>query len=159
MATREREFLSLYQKYRYDDQLDFYDTHVAEFKKAQAQAKWGGIGLMTIATLAGAVASFSPGSPLRPISLVIAAFCLILYTGLTAYTALYAFDQQKKLYEDTAYKLSKAHTMAPDVQGELSEQEFAEQLRRYVSEVEDIYHTEQGQWGQLAGEMMRPPQV
>lgn len=159
METREREFNSLYQKYRYDDQLGFYNTRVAEFKKAQAQAKGGGIALMTIVTLAGALASFSPDTPLRPISLVIAAFFLILYTALTAYTALYAFDQQAKLYEDTAYKLAEAHTASPDLQPGLSEQEFAEQLRKYVSDIENLYHTEQGQWGQLAGEMMRPPQL
>lgn len=156
---REREFLSFYQQYRYNEQMGWYRGRVAEFKKAQAQAKRGGIALMAIATLASGLASFSPGSLLRPISLVLAAFCLILYTALTAYAALYAFEQQAKLYEDTTYKLAEAHTTSPDVQEGLGEQEFAEQLYRYVSDVENIYHVEQGQWGQLAGEMMRPPQV
>lgn len=155
---REREFLSFYQHYRYNEQMGWYRGRVTEFKKAQTQARKGGIGLMVIVTLASGLASFSPGSLLRPISLIIAAICLILYTALAAYTALYAFEQQAKLYEDTTYTLAEAHTTSPDLQEGLSEEDFAEQLHEYVDKVENTYLVEQGQWGQLA-ERMKPPEV
>jgi hypothetical protein len=158
MEAHQREFLSLYQKYRYDNQLGFYKDRVAEFKKAQGQAKVGGLVLVVIATLGSGVASFSYGSPLRPISLVIAAIFLILYTALTAYTALYGFELQAKLYGDTTFKLAQAHLISPDLQEGLSEQDFARELRDYVDKVENIYLVEQGQWGQLA-ERLKPPGV
>lgn len=158
MLSREREFLELYQKYRYEDQYRFYKSHVVEFKKAGAQAKGAGIVLMLIATLASGLASFSSASPSRLIMLIIAAICLISYTALAAYTTLYAFDQQAKLYRDTTYALAEAHITSPDLQEELSEQDFSKGLHDYVEKVEGALLIEQGQWGQLAGRM-KPPEV
>ena len=77
---------------------------------------------------------------------------------LTAYTSLYAFEQQAKLYQDTVYALLKVHSASPNTQQGLSEQVFAEQVHDYVDKVENIFLVEQSQWGQLAGRM-KPPEM
>lgn len=158
VVSRERKFLELYQKYRYEHQIDFYRSHTLEFEQAHRQAIVVGAILMIIAALASALSSYSFAPPLRLTYLIIAAISPVLYTALTAYSSLYAFEQQAKLYQDTVYALLKVHTLSPDIQQSLSEQAFAEQVHDYIDKVENILLVEQGQWGQLAGKM-RPPEV
>ncbi len=158
LPSRERKFLELYQKYRFEHQLGFYRNRTREFKQAHRQVIIVGAILMIIAALASALSSYSFPPPLRLAYLIIAAISPVLYTVLTAYNSLYAFEQQAKLYQDTVYALLKVHTLSPELQSGLSEQAFAEQVHDYIDKVENIFLVEQGQWGQLAGRM-RPPDV
>jgi hypothetical protein len=158
VASRERTFLEFYQQHRYKDQLEWYRSRISEFKAAQAQAKGLGVTFMIIAALGSFFASASFIGPFRLPCLIIAAIFPVLYTTLAAYNTLYGFDQQAKLYQDTAYRLAETHTISPDLQKGLSEQDFAARSHEYVNRIEDIFLVEQGQWGQLA-EKMRPPDV
>ena len=151
----DQQFLKLYQIYRYENQLGFYRSRRGEFTKAQTQAITISIGLIFLAALAGAIASIDIPW-LKLTCLLAAAICPLLSTALAAYNALYAFEQQAKLYQDTINNLLQARVFAPDVKQGLSDVEFAEQLNKYVPEVENIFLVEQGQWGQLAKKMTPP---
>jgi len=83
----------------------------------------------------------------------IAAISPVLYTSFTAYNALYAFEQQAKLYRDTLTKLQHARLHMPDMTPGASEREFTNQLNRYIDEVEKTLLVEQEQWGELATRM------
>ena len=148
-----QEFLKLYQEYRYKHQFDFYTARQTEFAKAKMQAVILGVILMLLATIAGIIASYTALSWLKLTCLLIAAISPVLYTTLTAYSALYGFEQQAKLYRDTSYALLQTHTTSPDLRQGLTEEQYKKELDKYVHEVENIFLVEQGQWGQLAKKM------
>jgi ABC-type multidrug transport system fused ATPase/permease subunit len=148
----DQQFLKLYQKYRYEDQLNFYKQRHREFAKAQAQAIFISIGLMFIVCLAGALEQIN----IRWLNLTclwLAVICPILSTAITAYGTLYAFEQQAKLYQDTLNNLQRVRVLLTDLEQGLSDDDFAVRLGNYVQTVENIFLAEQGQWGQLAKKM------
>ena len=141
-ASREGQFLELYHRYRYEHQLDFYRDRSKGFEQARRQAIVLGAILMVISALASALSSYNFAPSVRIVYLIIAAVSPVLYTALTAYTSLYAFEQQAKLYQDTVDALQKIHTFSPRIQQGLSEQAFAQQVHDYVSNVENIFLVE-----------------
>jgi len=147
-----QEFLKLFQVYRYENQLKFYQERQIEFTKAQTQAISISIGLIFFAAAAGALASVSE-SWLKVACLLVAAIFPVLSTAIAGYSVLYAFEQQAKLYQDTINNLLLARSLEPDIQPELSDTDFIDQLDKYVHEIEKIFLAEQGQWGQLAKTM------
>jgi len=153
----DRQFLKLFQDYRYEDQLNFYRARRIEFTKAQTQAIIISIVLIFLAAIAGVLASVSGSWP-KVAFLLVAAIFPVLSTAIAGYSVLYAFEQQAKLYQDTLNNLHLARSLAPDVKPGLSDTDFTAQLDKYVIEVEKIYLAEQGQWGQLA-KLMKPPEV
>lgn len=150
----DSQFLELYQSFRYEDQLKFYQSRQREFTGAQTQAITISIGLIFLAAIAGVFES-TDVPWLRILCLLAAAICPVLSTALAAYNALYAFEQQAKLYQDTAHNLLLARVLIPTLKPGLSDREYADQLKNFVQEVEGIFLAEQGQWGQLA-KKMRP---
>ncbi len=151
------QFLKLYRAYRYEDQLNFYQNRRGEFRKAQTQAITLSIGLVFLTAVVGALESV--GVPwLKFVCLLAAAIFPVLSSAIAGYSALYAFEQQAKLYQDTINNLHQARVLVPDVKQGLSDADFAEQLGKYVHEVENIFSLEQGQWGQLA-KKMRPSET
>lgn len=156
MPLDPEQFLQLYQRYRYEDQCMFYMSRQREFTHAHTQAFTLSIGLIFLAALAGALEGL-PLPWLRLACLLTAAICPVLSVMLTGYTALYAFEQQAKLYQDALYNLQKVRMYFPDARQGRSEAEFTRQLQEYVQKVEQIFEAEQGQWGQLA-RTMKPPE-
>ena len=150
------QFFDLYQKYRYEAQSNFYNGRRAEFEKARIQAIWFTSILMGLTALAAGLAPIN-GIPswLKLSFLLMAAILPIVATTITAYSTLYGFEQQAKLYQDTINALLEAYLLSPDpaVKPGLSETEFTELLDKYVEKVETVFHVEQGQWGQLATKM------
>lgn len=149
MLHNAEQFLHLYERYRHRDQIEFYKNRQKEFSHAQNQALSLSIGLIFLAALAGALEA-TPLPWLRLVCLLLAAICPILSTALTAYSALYAFEQQAKLYQDAFYNLQKARAQLPEMHDGLSEDKFSQQLQTYVQQAEKILQIEHGQWGQLA---------
>jgi hypothetical protein len=148
----DQQFLNLYQKYRYEDQIKFYNRRHGEFTKAQAQAIFLSIGLIFIVCLAGALEQIEIPW-LKLTCLLAAAICPILSTAIAAYSTLYAFEQQAKLYQDTLNNLRRAHVLLTDLEQRPSDDDFAVHLGNYVQTVESIFLAEQGRWGQLAKKM------
>ncbi len=158
MSQRDdQQFHKLYQIYRYEDQFNFYKARRVEFTKAQTQAITISIVLILLAAVAGGLESINVPW-LKLTCLLVAAIFPLLSTALAAYSVLYAFEQQAKLYQDTSNNLLLAQALAPNVKQGLSDDGFTEQLGKYVDEVEKIFLVEQGQWGQLA-KKMKPPEV
>jgi hypothetical protein len=151
------QFLELYQTYRSSEQLKFYRKRQQEFSRAQNQAMAFSITLIFLAALAAAFEALAVPW-LHETCLLAAAICPILATALTAYNALYAFEQQAKIYEDTAHNLEKLRAQEFLLQQNRQKETFPEQLRAYVQDVEQILQIEHGQWGQLA-KSMKPPEV
>lgn len=148
----DSQFLELYRRFRYEDQINFYKNRHREFSRAQAQAITISIVLIFLAAIAGALESIDVPW-LRITCLLAAAICPVLSTMLAAYNALYAFEQQAKLYQDTTHNLLQARVLIPPLKAELSDGEYDGQLKNFVKEVEGIFLSEQGQWGQLARNM------
>ena len=157
MSRETEQFLELYKRYRYEDQSKFYLSRQKEFARSQKQAFLISIGLIFLAALAAALEAI-PLPWLRETCLLAAAICPVLSTALAGYNALYAFEQQAKIYQDAFHNLQRARTHFPVMQEDQSEADFAQQVSAYVQEVENILRVEQGQWGQLA-KSMRPPEI
>jgi len=154
-----REFFSLYQKYRYDDQLAFYTNRVEEFEQAHNQAVSISIILLVLTAVAGTVGSFT-GIPswLKLTSQLAATLFPILSTAIAAYNSLYGFEQQAKLYQDSIDNLINARdTLGPIALSGLDDIQYTQRVNTYVEDVEKVFHDEQGQWGQLALKF-KPPQ-
>jgi ABC-type multidrug transport system fused ATPase/permease subunit len=154
----KKEFFELYRAERFEDQLDYYERTREEFISAKTEAAIGSITMIFLAGAVGIAASYATVPGWRLLFVVLAAIFPMVSTILAAYSALYAFEQQAKLFQDTINNLRRAHTLAPDLVQNLTEQEFAQQLEDYVREIEKTVQKEQGQWGQLA-EHMKPPET
>jgi len=159
MSLRDDEqFFELYQAERFEDQLGYYKRTQKELDRAKTEAVIGSITLLFLAGAAGLAASLNTVSWLKLSFLLFAAIAPIFSTALAAYSALYGFEHQAKLYQDTVNNLLHARALAPIVELNLTETEFAHLLNEYVQEVEKTFQKEQGQWGQLA-EHMKPPET
>jgi hypothetical protein len=151
MSQRDdKQFLALYIKYRYEDQLKFYEIRHEEFEAANSQAVTISIVLIFVTALTAGVASSTNLPWLKLTCLLIAAVCPILSSALAGYNALYGFEQQAKLYQDTINNLQKVRVR--ESQLELSAVS-AQQINEYVQEIENVLLVEQGQWGQLARQL------
>jgi SMODS and SLOG-associating 2TM effector domain 1 len=151
MSQRDdKQFLALYTTYRYEDQLKFYKVRHEEFEVANTQAVTISIVLIFLTALTAGVASSTNVTWLKLTCLLIAAISPILSSALAGYSALYGFEQQAKLYQDTINNLRKARVREPQL--DLSEAS-AQQVNEYIQEIENVLLVEQGQWGQLAREL------
>jgi len=139
-------FWQLYYQHRYENQLTFYEGRTKEFKKAQSQATILTIILMATASVVSIFGSadllqFSTGWA------VLAVFFPVLATALATYQSVYAFERQAKLYEDAAGVLTSVR-MPPTPEGSPDAP-----IQDYVEQIEYVFKMEQGQWGQLVGQI------
>ena len=137
--TDPARLIHFYRTCRLGDQRDFYERRSAEFGSAAAQ-------LATISALvlgATSVASILAGVDWdgRTVFGVLAVALPALSTALAGFGALYAFDQQRKLYVDAMNALIEADLAEPA------------DAAAYAEAVEEILAREQAQWGQVVGEI------
>jgi len=153
------QFFKLYQEHRYQNQLNFYASRVKEFKQAHKEAIGISIVLLGFTVLAGGLGAFNEFAPWFKLTCQIAAVILpILSTTIIAYDGLYDFEQQAKLYNDSIDNLIHARqNLEPAVLESLDEGQYTQRVKKYVKDVEKVFHDEQGQWGQLA-KKPKPPQ-
>ncbi len=142
------QFFQLYQRYRFENQLDFYTKRHEEFKRAQDQAILCSIGLSFLAMFAGALETLSVPW-LKVVCLFFVAICPVLSSALAGYSALYDFEQQAKLYKDAMNNLEGIRARLPKIERAVEKAESPQHLNRYVQEVETVFRTEQGYWGQV----------
>jgi SMODS and SLOG-associating 2TM effector domain 1 len=141
MTGRAAEFRGLYRQLRIADQLGYYGDRQTEYKKANQQAITVRTVLLALAALAGLAGQLVTGTN-RALIGVAAALLAALAAAVTAYEALIGFTQVGKLYNDAALSLKAAEIdwnalgRDDDVAGELGQ-------------VEQIFRSENGQWGQL----------
>lgn len=159
MSNRHEQFLDIYKTHRHDDQARFYNARHSEFEKARRQAVilTGALMFLTAMVSVLTAASIQP----KPLWVVLSVILPAISTALTAYTSLFAFDQQSKLYQDAFRALHKAEASVYGLKQALNETDYKAGLEIYVNQVEEVFRKEQGQWGQLVSEMktVDPPKL
>lgn len=146
MTDRSAQVLALYQVHRVEDQLRFYRSRRELFDRATGQAAVVSAVLLGLSAAVSALAGASTGNP--QLWTALAAILPALATAMASYGALYAFDQQSKLYEDAVRALVATQREAPDLT-RIPEGERAAAVAGYVEKVESVFRKEQSQWGQL----------
>ena len=151
MSERNREFLRFYEKHRIKDQLGFYTRRLEQFDRATGQGLFLSATILGFASGAGALAGTTLGwaNGWAAVAAILSAGS----TALAAYTALYAFEQQSKIYSDAVRAVRAAARPMPDPDvapdGRLPEQVVAELAKR----VEQALRQEQSQWGQITSQI------
>ncbi len=141
MTGRAAQFRDLYMKLRIDDQLRWYESRRDEYKKANHQAIVVRTVLLALAALAGLVGPLATTTGRAALG-VVAALLAVLAAAVTAFEVLIGFTQVGKLYNDAANSLEAAE----DDWNELGPND---DLAAALGRVEQIFRTENGQWGQL----------
>jgi hypothetical protein len=139
VSDRADELLLFYREHRIVDQLDFYTRRRTQFDRAAGQAMALSAVLLGFATAAGALA----GTRVGP-TWLLSIFATILpaaATSVGAYSILYAFEHQSKLYADAVRAVRAAARPAAEDPAEL------------VKRVEAALRQEQAQWGQLTSQI------
>lgn len=145
MSLRAAELHAFYLEHRVRDQLRFYEDRRNLFDRAARQAMTVGAVLLGVATLAGGLAGTGLGpSWLWP---VLAAVLPAAAAAMTAYSAVYAFEQQSKIYADAlrAARAAARRTLAEPGTPGLTD----EATGQWVQRTESVFHQEHGQWGQV----------
>jgi SMODS and SLOG-associating 2TM effector domain 1 len=151
VSRNPQMLFELYARYRRDDQLGYYRGRSRTYERALAQ-----LGFCSAVVLVGAsTAAALAGNGVANVHVwaVLAVVLPALATVLSAYGALFGFEQQAKLYNDAATALQRAKRDAPDLEAAADPDEL---LRGYVERIEEIFQREQAQWGQFASEQ-KPP--
>ena len=146
MNGREHQLLSFYQRHRIDDQLAFYRSRRDQFERASGQALAVSAALLGFSSAVSALAGVATGW--RALWTTLAAVLPAVSTALAAYTGVYAFEQQSKLYGDAIRAVHAASRPASDpARG--GGAPAAESVSDLVQRVEAALREEQAQWGQL----------
>lgn len=153
MSDRVEELRRFYGEHRIEDQLRFYTDRRSRFDRAIDQATVLAAVLGGAATVVAVLAGIGAG-PTRWWWTVLAAVLPAAVTAVTAYSTLYAFEQQSKIYGDAAraVRAARRHVPAPGAPARSPEQDAAE----WVARVEAVFRQEQAQWGQLTSQIETP---
>jgi nucleotide-binding universal stress UspA family protein len=151
MSARDSDLLRFYEQHRIDDQLTFYTDRQEEFDRATGQALAISAMLLGFATAAGALAGTAVGWAEGWSAL--ATILPAISTALAAYIALYAFEQQSKIYGDAARAVRAASRPTPDPNAPRDGRPPGESIAELVRRVEGALRQEQAQWGQLTSQI------
>jgi SMODS and SLOG-associating 2TM effector domain 1 len=147
MSERNAEFLRFYTEHRIQDQLRFYRSRLDQFDQATGQGLFISATILGFASGAGALAGTATGWAAGWAA--VAAILSAASTALAAYVALYAFEQQSKIYGDAVRAVRAAARTRLDAEAVLGDQDMAELARQ----VEQALRQEQAQWGQLTSQI------
>jgi hypothetical protein len=150
--THDRQLrLELYARCRHEDQLRYYTGRARIYERSVSQ-----LGVCSAVVLvAGSTTAALAGKGVAHAQLwaILAAVLPALVTVVSAYGALFGFEQQAKLYSDAAKALQRLKREVPDL---TDADDPDEALRSYVERVETVFRREQAQWGQFVSEQ-KPP--
>jgi len=151
VSEHSSQLLGYYRKYRVDDQLRFYAGRRDLFDRATSQGLAVSAMLLGLASAAGALAGTHVGW--TEVWSSVSAILPAVSTALAAYLALYAFDQQSKLYGDAVRAVQAAarpvHNPTFGQGGRLPDENIAD----FVEKVEGAFRKESAQWGQLTSQI------
>lgn len=149
MSDRADELSSFYREHRIVDQLNFYTHRRTQFDRAAGQAMALSAILLGFATAAGALAGTAVGQTW--LWSILATILPAAATSVGAYSILYAFEHQSKLYADAvrAVRAAARPVAHTDPQTRPAAVDPAELVKR----VEAALRQEQAQWGQLTSQI------
>lgn len=151
MSERNRELLRFYGQHRIGDQLGFYASRRDQFDRATGQGLAISATLLGFASAASALAGTALGWAKAWSAL--AAILPAISTALAAYIALYAFEQQSKIYADAARAVQAASQPMPNPDAPQDGRTPEENVAQLVKRVEGALRQEQAQWGQLTSQI------
>jgi SMODS and SLOG-associating 2TM effector domain 1 len=141
VSAREEQFAEIYRQARVADQGAYYEARAEAFEHAHRQLLLVSAVVFGLAAATGLIAGLDvPG---KVVFAVVAAVLPSISTALSAYEGLYAFQRVAKLYRDAARNLRRVDPPAAFE---------ATAVAEYVRDVEHVFTSERGQWGQLAVE-------
>lgn len=152
MSDRADELSRFYREHRIVDQLGFYTRRRAQFDRAAGQAMALSAILLGFATAAGALA----GTAVGPSWLwsVLATILPAAAAAVGAYSTLYAFEHQSKIYADAVRAVRAA--ARPAAHTDIPTAPAVEDPAELVKRVEAVLRQEQAQWGQLTSQIQIP---
>jgi hypothetical protein len=153
MSERSSELRQFYEAQRINDQVRFYTRRKDEFERATGQALAISAMLLGFSSAVGALAGTAVAWA-RAWS-ALAAILPAVSTALAAYIALYAFEQQSKIYGDAARAVQAASRNTPRPSTALDEnpvEDNEDNTAELVRRVEEALRQEQAQWGQLTSQ-------
>ncbi len=151
---RQAQFRALFGKLRIDDQLTFYTARRDEYRNAHRQAIIVRNVLLVLAAVCGGI-GLGFDQQVRAGLGVAAAVFGGLAAAITGFESLIGFARLEKLYSDAVNNLTRAKI---DWIGLEDDADDAAEVAR----VEEIFQTENGQWGQLEVETapaVAPPET
>jgi hypothetical protein len=134
----------LYLQQRLDYQDDYYQRRMAEFTFNSDRVLWVMAGLMGISTV---ISSYSVVSD-RPLAAFITALLPAFAAAISAFRALYQWQRQAQLYEDSWLALQQARLSLPD-EDFMQPGDYATYFPGLVRRTEEVLRNEASQWGQL----------
>lgn len=151
MSERAGQLLLFYREHRLHDQLDFYTRRRNLFDRAAGQA----VALSAILWGFASATSALAGTDVGPTWLwsVLATVLPAMSTALAAYSTLYAFEQQSKIYADAVRAVHAASRPTPDPDAPADGGSPEEKIADMVKRVEAVFRQEQAQWGQLTSQI------
>ena len=151
MSARNRDLLEFYQASRIDDQLRFYSSRREQFDQATGQGLAISAVFLGLTSAAAALAGTALGS--AHVWAALAAILPAMSTALAAYVALYAFEQQSKVYGDAERAVRAVSRTMPDPEAAHDGRTPEENIADMVTRVEGTLRGEHAQWGQLTSQV------
>lgn len=151
MSERGLELLRFYRRHRIDDQLRFYTSRREQFELANGQALAVSATLLGFASAASALSGTGLGW--APVWSALATILPATSSALIAYSALYAFEQQSKIYGDAVRSVHAASRFPSQVDVSEDAPSSDENISELVGRVEGVLQQEQSQWGQLTSQV------
>jgi len=150
VSDRVEELRRFYGEHRIEDQLRFYTDRRSLFDRATDQAT----ALAAVLGGAATVVAVLAGTGTGPWWTVLATVLPAAVTAVTAYSTLYAFEQQSKIYADAIRAVRAAGRAGTATSGvaRTAEEDAAE----WVQRSEAAFRQEQAQWGQLTSQIQLP---
>jgi hypothetical protein len=148
MSGRTEQALEVYARYRFTDQLTWYEERIKEFEAARGQVITLSGVLLFLASASGFLAASDVVAG-RVLWAVLAAVFSALSAAIAAYSTLIGFEHVAKLYGDAAAALDHLRTDMPDPAHLPAGPVAGSAVESFVANVEAIFRKESGQWGQL----------
>ena len=138
----------IYLEQRLDNQIRFYRRRIAEFQYNSNAILVASAIIMGFSTMMSIFALSSS----EPWAMFITAILPALATALASFRAVYQWERQKSLYEDTILELRRARLVLPDTD-HIRPEDYANAFPLLLHRAEDVFQGEAGQWGQLRAMM------
>ena len=134
----------LYIQQRINMQDSFYRRRIAEFTFNSDKMLWVSAGLMGISTV---ISSYSVIAD-KAFFAFVTALLPTCAAAVSAFRALYQWQRQATIYEDTWLALQQARLAMPD-EDYLGPGDYVRYFPQLVYQTEEVLRSEASQWGQM----------
>ena len=148
--SKLRTQIYLQQRIKYQE--GFYRNRIREFQLNSTTMLVISAVLMFISSITSALSASAQSPAIACVTAVLPACA----AAIASFRALYQWDRQATIYDDTWFALQEARLALPD-EDYLDLDEYAACFPALVDEAEDALQYEASQWGQLLVSMEKKP--